>query len=203
MTTKENFSQELLKDAKRIFIDADSYNDEEKIVGFYRLLNAICETETLKPKSASLLKLESALSKLDKKHSEVIIFRFIGNYTQIKCATLLGCSKQTICQRQNKALKLLRGYSKDFLIHKHYDFFKRRKKFISAVKTKKPSTEDILIEDLNLSTRTFNALKRANIKTASQMFFLTDKKLLKIPNIGVKCVDEIHKVKHQLLSGKK
>ena len=56
-----------------------------------------------------------------------------------------------------------------------------------------PVEEDLdrPLEDLNLSMRTANALKRANINTVSQVLALTDNDLLGLRNFGQKSLDEL------------
>jgi len=56
-----------------------------------------------------------------------------------------------------------------------------------------PTEEDLdrPLEDLNLSMRTANALKRANINTVSQVLALTDNDLLGLRNFGQKSLDEL------------
>jgi DNA-directed RNA polymerase subunit alpha len=47
------------------------------------------------------------------------------------------------------------------------------------------------LEDLNLSMRTANALKRANINSISQVLALSDNDLLGLRNFGQKSLDEL------------
>jgi DNA-directed RNA polymerase subunit alpha len=57
-----------------------------------------------------------------------------------------------------------------------------------------PPAEDMTnrpIEDLNLSMRTTNALKRANISTVAQVLALTDNDLLHLRNFGQKSLVEL------------
>jgi DNA-directed RNA polymerase subunit alpha len=57
-----------------------------------------------------------------------------------------------------------------------------------------PPSEDDLdrpLEDLDLSMRTANALKRANINTVSQVLALNDNDLLGLRNFGQKSLDEL------------
>lgn len=51
--------------------------------------------------------------------------------------------------------------------------------------------EDIEIEDLNLSNRTMNCLKNAEIKTLGELKQKTEKELLKINSFGKKCLREV------------
>lgn len=50
---------------------------------------------------------------------------------------------------------------------------------------------DVLLDELNLPTRTINALKRADLKTLADLGALPDEKILKIKNLGEKSVQEI------------
>ena len=53
------------------------------------------------------------------------------------------------------------------------------------------------IEDLQLSTRAYNALKRAKIDTIEELRAWDEEKLLNLPNVGSGIVSEIHrKLKH-------
>ncbi|MCX6784244.1 MAG: DNA-directed RNA polymerase subunit alpha [candidate division WWE3 bacterium] len=53
------------------------------------------------------------------------------------------------------------------------------------------SAADVLLDELNLPTRTINALKRADLKTLADLGALPDEKILKIKNLGEKSVQEI------------
>lgn len=48
------------------------------------------------------------------------------------------------------------------------------------------------IEDLNLSIRTYNSLRRAGIGTISQLLRFTDSELLRLRNFGYKSLDELY-----------
>jgi DNA-directed RNA polymerase subunit alpha len=50
---------------------------------------------------------------------------------------------------------------------------------------------DILIEDLDLTVRSFNCLKREGINTLGQLVNLTEHQLINIRNFGQKSVDEV------------
>lgn len=49
----------------------------------------------------------------------------------------------------------------------------------------------MLIEDLNLSLRTYNCLKRKGIDTVEQMMEMTDEELLCIRGFGAVCLREV------------
>lgn len=54
-----------------------------------------------------------------------------------------------------------------------------------------PATYDTPIEDLELTTRTYNCLKRADITKIGQLLQMDEKDLLSVRNLGSKSIDEI------------
>lgn len=56
---------------------------------------------------------------------------------------------------------------------------------------KKPGNENITIEDLELSVRSFNCLKRAGINTVAELTSKTMDEMSKVRNLGKKSLDEI------------
>jgi DNA-directed RNA polymerase subunit alpha len=58
-------------------------------------------------------------------------------------------------------------------------------------KTNARVSEDFLIEELPLQTRTINALKKAKISTLHELAKKTDEELEDIKNVGEKSLDEI------------
>jgi len=55
-----------------------------------------------------------------------------------------------------------------------------------------PASFDVTIEELELSVRTFNALKRANIKTLADLMQLSGDDLRKLRGMGRKSFDELN-----------
>ncbi|HHT14738.1 MAG: DNA-directed RNA polymerase subunit alpha [Christensenellales bacterium] len=53
-------------------------------------------------------------------------------------------------------------------------------------------TEEMSIEDLDLSVRAFNCLKRANINTVGQLIQMTVEDMMKVRNLGQKSLEEIN-----------
>lgn len=64
-----------------------------------------------------------------------------------------------------------------------------------------PATYDTPIEDLELTTRTYNCLKRADITKIGQLLQMDEKDLLSVRNLGSKSIDEIKEklVEHNYL----
>lgn len=52
---------------------------------------------------------------------------------------------------------------------------------------------DMTIEDLDLSVRSFNCLKRANINTVRDLVAMTEDELIKVRNLGRKSLEEVKK----------
>lgn len=52
---------------------------------------------------------------------------------------------------------------------------------------------DMTIDELDLSVRSFNCLKRAGIETVEDLLLITDEKFIKIRNMGKKSRDEVEK----------
>lgn len=65
-----------------------------------------------------------------------------------------------------------------------------------------PEVYDIPIEDLELTTRTYNSLKRADITKVGQLLQMEEKDLLAVRNLGSKSIDEIKEklVEHNYIS---
>ena len=54
-----------------------------------------------------------------------------------------------------------------------------------------PSDYAITVEELNLSVRSYNCLKREGINTVSELVALSETQLMNIRNFGQKSVDEV------------
>ena len=52
---------------------------------------------------------------------------------------------------------------------------------------------DMTIEDLDLSVRSFNCLKRANINTVRDLVAMTEEELIRVRNLGRKSLEEVKK----------
>lgn len=77
-----------------------------------------------------------------------------------------------------------------------YEKFTTLKKKISSARqpvASTPSTDvnDMYIEDLDFTIRTYNGLKRGKINTLSELIKCTDKQLLNLRDIGKRSVAEI------------
>jgi DNA-directed RNA polymerase subunit alpha len=73
---------------------------------------------------------------------------------------------------------------------------------VPAIEGISPEIYDTPIEDLELTTRTYNSLKRADITKVGQLLQMEEKDLLAVRNLGSKSIDEIKEklIEHQYLS---
>lgn len=62
-----------------------------------------------------------------------------------------------------------------------------------AAEEKISQTSDIPIEDLELTVRSYNCLKRANISTVGELIQKTPAEMMKVRNLGKKSLDEVNK----------
>ena len=63
---------------------------------------------------------------------------------------------------------------------------------------KKEKVLEMSIEDLELSVRSFNCLKRANISTVEDLTNKTEADMMKVRNLGKKSLDEVTNKLHSL-----
>lgn len=59
--------------------------------------------------------------------------------------------------------------------------------------SKKDKALEMSVEELDLSVRSYNCLKRANINTVQELIDKTDSEMMKVRNLGKKSLDEVKK----------
>ena len=69
---------------------------------------------------------------------------------------------------------------------------------IEKEENKKEKVLEMSIEDLELSVRSFNCLKRANIATVEDIAKMTESEMMKVRNLGKKSLDEVIAKLHSL-----
>ncbi len=83
------------------------------------------------------------------------------------------------------------------IIIKHFEFISQLSEvsqqpmMVPDEKTKQEVVLDTTVEELDLSVRSFNCLKRAGINTVGDLVSLTEQEMTKIRNLGKKSCDEI------------
>ena len=69
---------------------------------------------------------------------------------------------------------------------------------IEKEENKKEKVLEMSIEDLELSVRSFNCLKRAGISTVEDITNKTEAEMMKVRNLGKKSLDEVTYKLHSL-----
>ena len=75
---------------------------------------------------------------------------------------------------------------------------KNTKVMVEKEESKKEKVLEMAIEDLELSVRSFNCLKRANIATVEDLANKTEADMMKVRNLGKKSLDEVTNKLHAL-----
>ena len=69
---------------------------------------------------------------------------------------------------------------------------------VEKEESKKEKVLETAIEDLELSARSFNCLKRAGISTVEDLTNKTEADMMKVRNLGKKSLDEVTNKLHSL-----
>jgi len=119
----------------------------------------------------------------------------VGNMTDFDKLTIEVWTDRTITARD--AVSLCAKILVD-----HFSLFTDLSDTIGAGSTvveKEPTQQskvlDMTIEELDLSVRSFNCLKRANINTVGDLISKTEDEMIKVRNLGHKSLEEVvHKL---------
>ena len=69
---------------------------------------------------------------------------------------------------------------------------------VEREETKKEKVLEMTIEELDLSVRSFNCLKRAGIDTVEDLINRTEEDMIKVRNLGRKSLEEVIQKLHSL-----
>ena len=69
---------------------------------------------------------------------------------------------------------------------------------VERPETKKEKVLEMTIEDLDMSVRSFNCLKRAGIDTVEDLINRTEEDMIKVRNLGKKSLEEVIQKLHSL-----
>ena len=93
-------------------------------------------------------------------------------------------------------------FNGDYDAEEAYADEEERDKRFEGVKAKETDTQpvkviaatDIMLEEMGLSVRAYNCLKRAGVRTLDDVIRLGSDRLLEVRNLGKKCYDEIVRI---------
>ena len=115
----------------------------------------------------------------------------VGNITDYDKLTMKVLTNGTITAKEavSLAAKVLNEHLKLFIDMS--DEAKKAEVMVEREEVKKEKVLEMTIEELDLSIRSFNCLKRANIDTVEDLIERTEDDMMKIRNLGRKSLEEV------------
>ncbi len=119
----------------------------------------------------------------------------VGNQTDFDKLTLDVWTDRTISPRDAVSLGAKILVDHFTLFTDLSDSIGSRSTVVEKVETQRDKVLEMTIEELDLSVRSFNCLKRANINTVEDLISKTQDEMIKVRNLGRKSLEEVeHKL---------
>ena len=119
----------------------------------------------------------------------------VGNQTDFDKLTLEVWTDRTISPRDAVSLGAKILVDHFTLFTDLSDSIGSRSTVVEKVETQRDKVLEMTIEELDLSVRSFNCLKRANITTVEDLISKTQDEMIKVRNLGRKSLEEVeHKL---------
>ena len=119
----------------------------------------------------------------------------VGNQTDFDKLTLEVWTDRTISPRDAVSLGAKILVDHFTLFTDLSDSIVSRSTVVEKVETQRDKVLEMTIEELDLSVRSFNCLKRANINTVEDLISKTQDEMIKVRNLGRKSLEEVeHKL---------
>ena len=119
----------------------------------------------------------------------------VGNQTDFDKLTLEVWTDRTITPRDAVSLGAKILVDHFTLFTDLSDSIGSRSTVVEKVETQRDKLLEMTIEELDLSVRSFNCLKRANINTVEDLISKTQDEMIKVRNLGRKSLEEVeHKL---------
>ena len=119
----------------------------------------------------------------------------VGNQTDFDKLTLDVWTDKTISPRDAVSLGAKILVDHFTLFTDLSDSIGSRSTVVEKVETQRDKVLEMTIEELDLSVRSFNCLKRANINTVEDLISKTEDEMIKVRNLGRKSLEEVeHKL---------
>ena len=119
----------------------------------------------------------------------------VGNQTDFDKLTLEVWTDRTISPRDAVSLGAKILVDHFTLFTDLSDSIGSKSTVVEKVETQRDKVLEMMIEELDLSVRSFNCLKRANINTVEDLISKTQDEMIKVRNLGRKSLEEVeHKL---------
>ena len=119
----------------------------------------------------------------------------VGNQTDFDKLTIEVWTDKTISPRDAISLGAKILVDHFTLFTDLSDAMGSRSTVVEKVETQRDKVLEMTIEELDLSVRSFNCLKRANINTVEDLISKTEDEMIKVRNLGRKSLEEVeHKL---------
>jgi DNA-directed RNA polymerase subunit alpha len=119
----------------------------------------------------------------------------VGNQTDFDKLTIEVWTDRTISPRDAVSLGAKVLCDHFTLFTDLSDTIAGRSIVVEKVETQRDKVLEMTIEELDLSVRSFNCLKRANINTVEDLISKTQEEMIKVRNLGRKSLEEVeHKL---------
>ena len=115
----------------------------------------------------------------------------VGNQTDFDKLTLEVWTDRTISPRDAVSLGAKILVDHFTLFTDLSDSIGSRSTVVEKVETQRDKVLEMTIEELDLSVRSFNCLKRANINTVEDLISKTEDEMMKVRNLGRKSLEEV------------
>ena len=136
------------------------------------------------------------LEKLSEREQMIMWSRYAEKKTLCEVAKELNVTRERIRQIEAKALRKL-GHPRNrscvmaISVKQHQDEISEYEEEMKKNGALPKVIAETPIEELDLSVRAYNCLKRARINTVGQLQEMTEEKLLRVRNLGRKSLEEI------------
>ena len=169
-----SLSMELTLDHGRGYVPADKNKNPQQIIG----------TSPVDSIYTPVLKVNYAVENTR-----------VGNQTDFDKLTLEVWTDRTISPRDAVSLGAKILVDHFTLFTDLSDSIGSRSTVVEKVETQRDKVLEMTIEELDLSVRSFNCLKRANINTVEDLISKTQDEMIKVRNLGRKSLEEVeHKL---------
>lgn len=192
-------NNELLQQAEQVFVDHKQFT-KFMLAGSYRLLCDVMKQDNFPTNSATITGLDCVVMSIDE-HDILYNHYFQGmTFEHIASNVLQNASAPQVRLIHKRLLKKLRMQARKFFFLEREAFIARYINFIHSVEANCPASDDLSIREIGLIPRTANALYHGGITTASQMYFATKERLLKVRGFGPLALEEVLELKYNLLA---